>query len=257
VPLSLFCVAFASAMLPSVARSAAANNFNEFRQTLARSLGMVFLLTIPSSLLLITLGQPMIGAVYQSGHFNSYDTAQSALALSCYSLGLVAFTSARILSPAFYALSDARTPMIVSVSSIGLNLALPLLFLRVWHMGFEALALTTACAVGIECLVLAECLRRKLGGLEGRYLSACFLRVALASAVMALPLYLLHNHAFNTFPDTRLAYCIQLAVLIPLALILFFAAARFLGVQEISFAFSSFVVPTWKRLLNKRAKILD
>src|SRR6202034_957957 len=105
------------------------------------------LLTIPSSLLLITLGQPLLGAVYQSGHFNAYDTSQSALALSCYSLGLVAFTSARILSPAFYALSDARTPMLVSVSSIALNLMLPPLFLRVWHMRFEALALTTACAV--------------------------------------------------------------------------------------------------------------
>ncbi len=255
VPLSLFGVAFASAMLPSVARSAAANNFNEFRKTLARSLGMVFLLTIPSSLLLITLGQPLIGAVYQSGHFNSYDTAQSALALSCYALGLVAFTSARILSPAFYALSDARTPMLVSVFSIAINVALPLLFLRVWHMGFSALALTTACAVGIECLILAECLRRKLGGLEGRYLRACFGRVALASAAMALPLYLLHRHLFTAFTETRLAYCAELAILLPIALILFIAAARALSVQEIDFALSSFVVPTWKRLSNKRAKI--
>jgi putative peptidoglycan lipid II flippase len=256
VPLSLFGVAFASALLPSVARSAAANNFNEFRQTLARSLGMVFLLTIPSSVFLITLGRPLIGAVYQSGHFNSYDTAQSALALGCYSLGLVAFTSARVLSPAFYALLDARTPMIVSVCSIGMNMALPLLFLRVWHMGFEALALTTACTVGVECLVLAECLRRRLGGLEGRYLSVCFLRVATASAAMAAPLYLLHHYLFHSVPDTRMADCIELALLVPCALILFVGTARLLGVQEIDFAFRSFVVPTWKRFFPKRAKIL-
>jgi putative peptidoglycan lipid II flippase len=159
------------------------------------------------------------------------------------------------LSPAFYALSDARTPMLVSVFSIAINVALPLLFLRVWHMGFSALALTTACAVGIECLILAECLRRKLGGLEGRYLRACFGRVALASAAMALPLYLLHRHLFAAFSETRLAYCAELAILIPVALILFFAAARVLGVQEIDFALTSFVVPTWKRLSNKRAKI--
>jgi len=256
VPLSLFGVAFASAMLPSVARSAAANNFNEFRQTLARSLGMVFLLTIPSSLLLITLGQPLIGAVYQSGHFNAYDTAQSALALSCYSLGLVAFTSARILSPAFYALADARTPMLVSVGSIAINLALPLLFLRLWHMGFQALALTTACAVGLECLVLAECLRRRLGGLEGRYLSACFARVAAAAAFMAVPLYFIHSYMSKTLPDSRLADCFQLAILIPLAVLLFLGAARALCVQEIDFAFSSFVLPTWKRFFSKRGKIL-
>ncbi|HMF79195.1 MAG TPA: lipid II flippase MurJ [Bryobacteraceae bacterium] len=81
-------------MLPSLSRSAVAANFTEFRKTLSRSLGMVFLLTIPASIALIVLGTPIIGAVYQSGHFQSYDTRQSALALPCYSTGLVAYASA-------------------------------------------------------------------------------------------------------------------------------------------------------------------
>ncbi len=255
VPLSLFGAAFASAMLPSVARSAAAKNFNEFRNTLARSLGMVFFLTIPASLILITLGKPLIGAVYQSGHFNSYDTAQSALALSCYSLGLVAFTAARILSPAFYALSDARTPMLVSVASVGVNFALPLFLLRSLHMGFEALALTTACAVAMECLMLAECLRRKLGGLEGRYLLRSGLRVMLASVAMAVPVYLIRRYGFGSLPETRWADCIQVAVLIPLAIALFLGAGRLFGVQEAGFAFRSFVAPTWSRMFPAHAKI--
>jgi putative peptidoglycan lipid II flippase len=255
VPLSLFGVAFASALLPSVARSAAANNFNEFRTTLARSLGMLFLLTIPSSLILITLGKPLIGAVYQSGHFNTYDTRQSALALSCYAIGLVAFAATRVLVPAFYALSDARTPMLISLSSIAANIALPLLMLRVWHMGFEALALTTAFAVGMECVCLAECLRRKLGGLQGRYLSSCFLRISLASAFMALPIVLLRSQVFTRFPATRLGYCSELAIAVPLALAVFFVAARFLRIEEIGFAVHSFVVPTWKRFSMVRGKI--
>jgi putative peptidoglycan lipid II flippase len=252
VPLSLFGVAFASAMLPSVARSAAANNFNEFRKTLACSLGMVFLLTIPASAILITLGRPLIGAVYQSGHFNAYDTEQSALALSCYSIGLVAFTSTRILSPAFYALADARTPMVVSVFSIVANVAFPLLLLRIFHMGFEALALTTACAVGLECLCLAECLRRKLGGLEGRYLVASFARISLASIIMAIALVFLRTRLFSAFAATRSSYCAELAIAIPLSVIVFILAAHVLGVQEIRFAFNSFVVPTWKRLKTAR-----
>jgi len=255
VPLSLFGVAFASAILPSVARSAAAHNFNEFRRTVASSLGMIFLLTIPSALILITLGQPLIGAVYQSGRFNAYDTRQSALALSCYAVGLVAFAATRVLVPAFYALSDARTPMLIGISSIAANLALPLLLLRVWHMGFEALALTTAIAVGVECLCLAECLRRRLGGLEGRYLCVTLLRIALASAVMALPLVLLRSRWLTVFPETRLGYCSELAIAIPLALALFLAAARVLHIEEIGFAFHSFVVPTWKRVAIMHGKI--
>jgi putative peptidoglycan lipid II flippase len=255
VPLSLFGVAFASALLPSIARSAAASNFNEFRKTLARSLGMVFLLTIPSSLLLIVLGQPLIGAVYQSGHFNSYDTAQTGLALSCYAVGLVAFSSQRVLIPAFYALADARTPMLISLSSIALNVAIPLLLLQVWHIGFEALAITTAVAVGIECLCLAECLRRKLGGLEGRYLRGCFLRIALASAIMALSVVFVRSLVVSAFPQTRWGDLSELALSVPLALGTFFIAARALDIEEIRFAYDSFVVPTWGRLRGLHARI--
>jgi putative peptidoglycan lipid II flippase len=255
VPLGIFGVAFASAMLPSVARSAAANNFDEFRKTLARSLAMVFLLTIPSSLVLIVLGRPLVGAIYQGGHFNAYDTEQTAMALACYSAGLVAFASTRILTPAFYALRDARTPMLISVCSISLNIVLPLLFLRVFHMHFHALAITTACVIGIECLFLAEALRRKLGGLEGRYLRRCFSRIALASFVMILPLLLLHNRFFSALPASRITYFSELAVSIPLALILFFTSARLVGVEEVGFAISGFFVPMWNRLLCMRAKI--
>jgi len=247
VPLALFGVAIASALLPTIARSAAAGNFNEFRKTLASSLGTVFLLTIPSSLILVVLGKPLIGVVYQSGHFNSYDTAQTGLALSCYAVGLVAFSTHRVLNPAFFALSDARTPMLISLSSLAVYVAVPQLLLRVWHVGFAALALTTALAVTLECLLLAECLRRKLGGLEGRYLRNCFLRIAAAAAVMFFPLLFMHRHFCALFPETRLGYAAELTIALPLAGVIFFAAARLLGVAEIRFVHQAFVLPTWTR----------
>src|SRR6202171_5223076 len=57
LPLGIFGVAIASATLPSISRSAAANNLDEFRRTLSRSLGLVFLLTVPSSVGLAMLGE--------------------------------------------------------------------------------------------------------------------------------------------------------------------------------------------------------
>ncbi|HEY3939901.1 MAG TPA: murein biosynthesis integral membrane protein MurJ, partial [Bryobacteraceae bacterium] len=255
LPLGLFAVAFVSAMLPSVSRSAAAKNFDEFRRTLAHSLGMIFLLTIPSSLALIVLGRPLIGAVYQSGHFQVYDTQQTALALACYSIGLVAYASARVLSPAFYALSDARTPMYISLLSILANIAIPLVLLKVLHMNFAALALTTAIAVTLECLALAECLRRKLGGLEGRYLKDCFLRVTAASMVMAAPLIFLDQQFAEHIPATRSAYCNELAIGVPLGLLIFYCAARFFRVAEIGFASEVFIAPLLRKLNGTHAKI--
>jgi putative peptidoglycan lipid II flippase len=258
LPLGLFAVAFASALLPSVSRSAAANDFGEFRHTLSRALGLIFLLTIPSSIGLILLGRPIVGAVYQGGHFQVYDTHQTALALACYSLGLVAYASSRILHPAFFALSDARTPMYMSLFSVLLNLALPLLMLNVLHLNFSALALTTAFAMTVESVCLFACLRRKLGGLDGRYLLDRFLRITAAALLAALPVSLV-SHQFSEFLPTRLAYCGQLAVCVPMGIVLFVFLARFLGVKEIDSASGFFIAPLRRarlpRLLGVHARI--
>ena len=78
LPLGIFGVAIASATLPP-SRSAAARNYDEFRRTLSRSLSMVFLLTIPSSVGLHVLGPSIIGAIYQGGRFHVSDTYQTWL----------------------------------------------------------------------------------------------------------------------------------------------------------------------------------
>ncbi len=116
LPLGLFGVAIASAALPSISRSAAANNLEEFRHTIRHALSLVMLLTIPSAVGLVVLGRSMIGAVYQHGHFTASDTERAAMALSCYAIGLTGYSAVKVLAPAFYALNDARTPMNVSLA---------------------------------------------------------------------------------------------------------------------------------------------
>jgi len=232
-PMGIFAVALASAMLPSVSRSAASLNFSEFRTTLSRSLSVVFFFTLPSSLLLIVLGRALIGVVYQSGHFQLYDTQQTALALACYAAGLVSFAAARLMTPAYYALSDARTPMYLAVLSIGANVALPLLLLKVLHMTFAAMALTTSIAMSLEAVCLFEGLRRKLRGLDGRYLLNRFTRILSAALFMAAPLALLDRQFLLHVTPDRTGYLLELTLLLPLAALLFLAACKLFRVEEI------------------------
>ena len=83
---------------------------------------MALLFTIPSSIGLAILGESMIALVYQGGRFRAADTRETAAALACYSVGLAGYSLTKILAPAFYALDDARTPMLVSVASMVVNL---------------------------------------------------------------------------------------------------------------------------------------
>ena len=124
LPLGLFGVAIASATLPAISRSAAAERMDEFRETLARSLGMVLLLTIPSSVGLAVLGREHDRRGLPVGplHAPSIRTRRRWRWPATAS-GLAGYAAIKILAPAFYALNDARTPMLVSVASIAVNLA--------------------------------------------------------------------------------------------------------------------------------------
>jgi putative peptidoglycan lipid II flippase len=255
LPLGLFGVAFASAMLPSVARSAASSNFDEFRKTLSRSLAMMLVLTVPSSVGLIILGRPIIGAIFQGGRFELYDTQQTAMALSLYSVGLLGYAATKILNPAFYALSDAHTPMYISLVSVVVNFVAATTLTGYLHMGYAALALSTSVVAIVACLCLFELLRRKLGGIEGRYLMHRFVRIAGASLIMAVPLAVLYAQMSQRLAANRWGYLGTLGVCLPFGLVLFTVAAHLFGVNELSIAAASFLRPFRERLANARAKI--
>ena len=190
LPLGLFGVAMASATLPSIARSVARGRMDEFRRTLSNSLGTVFLLTIPSSVGLIVLGKSIIGAIYQGGrHFQLYDTQQTAVALSYYAIGLMGYAALKVLSPAFYALNDARTPMLVSLGSILVNYAAASTMIKFAGLGHAGLALSTSAVALFGFVVLFAILRKRIGGVHGRDLAMQVGKVTLASAIMGAVIF--------------------------------------------------------------------
>lgn len=236
LPLGLFGVAIASATLPSISRSAGIGDFDEFRRTLSRSLGMVFLLTLPSSVGLIVLGRSMIGAIYQGGKFSAYDTEQTALALSCYALGLAGYSALKVLNPAFYALHDARTPMFVSLLSIIVNYFTASLLFRHSGLGHAGLALSTAAVATFGGVALFIILRNRVGGIYGRNLIDSVWKIIVASAVMGVAVFLSSRGIEGFLGVDRLARLVDLGLSIPLGLLVFYAACRALRVSELELA---------------------
>jgi putative peptidoglycan lipid II flippase len=236
LPLGLFGVAIASATLPSISRSAGIGDFEEFRRTLSKSLGMVFLLTLPSSVGLIVLGRTMIGAIYQGGKFGAYDTEQTALALSCYAVGLAGYSALKVLNPAFYALHDARTPMLVSLLSIAVNYFTASLLFRHTGLGHAGLALSTAAVATFGGIALFVILRNRVGGIYGRNLMESIWRIVVASAVMGAAVLLSSHGIEGWLGVTRLGRLVDLGLSIPLGLAVFYAACRALRVSELELA---------------------
>jgi putative peptidoglycan lipid II flippase len=225
LPLGLFGISIASATLPRISRSAARGDLKEFRDVLSNSIAMVLLTTVPASVGLAIFGESMIGIVYQHGRFLASDTHQTALALSCYAIGLAGFASVKLLAPAFYALGDSRTPMLVSIGAVAVNAATAFTTVRVFGFGHAGLALSLSSVSIFNALMLLGLLRARIGGVHGRAIGVSLAKILVASAVMGAVcmavLRVTHSRWMN------------LMVGIPVGGAVFYLAASLLRVREV------------------------
>lgn len=238
LPLGLFGISIASATLPRIARSAAHHNYTEFRDTLARSIVMILLMTVPSSAGLAVLGESMIGLVYQHGRFLAYDTHQTALALSCYAVGLASFSTLKLLVPAFYALGDARTPMLVTLATVLINVASSFIMVRVMHLGHAGLALSLSLVSIFNVLALLALIGPRIGGIRAGEIALSLGKILLAAGLMSLVCLLIVR-----ISPSRVFHVVAG---IPAGAAAFYAAASALHVQELA--------ETRKTILRKFAR---
>jgi putative peptidoglycan lipid II flippase len=185
LPLGLFGVALGTVTLPLLSRLVAAGQMTAVRTELARAMRLALLLTIPSTVGLIMLAEPIISVLYQHGKFNAIQSAQAAGALRFYAIGLAGYAALKVLVNAFYALDRRKTPMLVSFLAVGLNLLLNWLFTFHLGWGFRGLAFSTGCIATFNFLLLYALMRRHLNGLESRRMLVMLGKVAVAAAAMA------------------------------------------------------------------------
>jgi putative peptidoglycan lipid II flippase len=234
LPLGIFGVALGTVALPLLARMAATGNTQAFRSELARGMRLTFLMTLPASVGLMMLAEPIISVLYQHGRFGAYETAESAGALRFYAIGLCGYAALKVLVNAFYALDRRRTPMVVSVLAVGLNLVLNYVFSVRLGWGHRGLAFSTACVATSNFLILYFLMRSHLGRLESRAMLSLLLKVGLASALLlgicwSGDHFLLADWAVQGFTPK----CANLALVIAFGAGAFFYAAHALRIAEV------------------------
>lgn len=184
LPIGLFGVSIATAVLPSAARHAALEDLPAVGRTVARGLALMLIVNIPASVGLWILATPIVRVLLEHGRFQPSDTYATAAAVQCYAVGLVGYSAARIASPIFFALGRSRTAITLSATTMAVNLALSLLLVRT--LGFRGLALATSFAAIVNGLLSLVILRQHIGRLHGTHLLRTLIKTVAASAAMAL-----------------------------------------------------------------------
>jgi putative peptidoglycan lipid II flippase len=200
LPIGLFGVSIATAALPEIARHANAGDRPAMRRTISGALRMMLMLNVPATIGLMTLASPIVALLLERGHFTPRDTAATAAALMFYAPGLIGYSVVKIASPSFYSLRDSRTPVVVSVTSVLVNLGLNLVLVRI--MGYQGLALGTAAAAIFNAGALLWLLRGRLDGLEGRRITIALAKILAASSAMGIAAHVAANWLAGVGPAT-------------------------------------------------------
>ena len=177
-PLGIFGVALATAILPTLSSQAARGALDELRTTLGFGLRMILFIIVPAMAGLILLRIPIVHLFFEHGTFTAQDTAETALAVLCYAVGLWAFGGVRIIVSAFYSMQDTKTPAISAAIALAANILFSLVLMSV--LGAAGLALATALASMVNGVILVAVLNRRLGGVDWGAVGRSSLRVLAA-----------------------------------------------------------------------------
>ncbi|HWV99456.1 MAG TPA: murein biosynthesis integral membrane protein MurJ [Candidatus Acidoferrum sp.] len=166
LPQGMFGISLATYLLPTLAGLAAEKNYPEFRQTLSQGLSYLAFGNLLAAAISTSLAVPIVRLIFEHGKFGPDATARAALALACLAPGLLMFSMNNILARAFYALSDIKTPMKISIFCLCVNLAFAFLLLKYFAgtrvKGEAGLAIANTLTACFNVVLLVYGLRRKL-----------------------------------------------------------------------------------------------
>ena len=210
-PVTLFGLAMASAALPTLSKENGEESREKFKQTLLTTLHQTMFLVLPLSVILLILRVPVVRIVYGVANFPWEATIKTSYALAFFSLSIFAQSANYLLSRAFYALKDTKTPVLVNLVTVLINVMLSVYFVTQLKLGVWSVALAYTITSIMDFLMYLYFLDRKIGGFDRDRLIKPFTKIAFSTVLMGvflyIPLKLLDKYIFDT------TYTIQLILL--------------------------------------------
>jgi putative peptidoglycan lipid II flippase len=180
IPVGVLGVSVAVALFPTLSRDAALGNVGQIRSQVATSLRVLIFLALPLTAAMIVLAGPIASVFFQYGLFSERSADRTAGALVFFAIGLVGHIVVHVLTRAFYAMQDTRTPVLWAIIAVAINV--PLMIWLVGPMGVEGLALALSISAVLEVIGLLWALHRRIDSVE----EADVVRSAGRSAVAAV-----------------------------------------------------------------------
>ena len=205
----LFVTSITTVLYPMISKMAAEKNMRGLKTSVSEAISIINLLVIPATIGAMLFSKEIIGLLFGRGSFTPEAIEITANALFYYSIGMLAFGLKNVLSNAFYAMQDTKTPMINATIAVVLNIILNLILSR--YLGIGGFALATSISAMVSTILMFITLRKKIGGFGLKEITGSFIKISLASLVMGL-IALTSFNFFGRILSGNLALILAIAV---------------------------------------------
>ncbi|MBQ3135205.1 MAG: murein biosynthesis integral membrane protein MurJ [Oscillospiraceae bacterium] len=226
----VFVLSVTNVIFPKLSRQVAQGEEDAFRGTLRDTVHSTLFFVLPMSAGLVTLARPLVSFIYGGGQFDAFSVDITASGLAWVSLGMVGYAVQNILSRAYFARQDGRTPLLAGAVSIAINLILCILLTD--RLQVAGLAIASAVSSTAYALFLLLPLER-----AGRVFNARFWldlgKMLLATLLMALAVYAAARGLGAVLPAGKLGELLILGLCAASGAIVYFAAAAVLNLPQV------------------------
>ncbi len=235
LPVALFGVAVGMVVLPTVSRmTLTSGGQTDIPEHLAHAMRFVAFFAVPSAVLLGLWGEEIVSIFFQRGRFDAAASVLTGQVLAAYSLGLLGYAGMKVLQPIFLALEKPWAPAALALVACAISVGLNYLFVHVFHLGAQWLALTTSVVTTLNFLFYFFYLRHLLGNMAASVLLPGLLRILASGALLGIICWEMEGIFFHNFTSwgffTRLG---ALALAGSVAGVLYLAACFLFRVPEL------------------------
>lgn len=233
-PSGVLGVALGTILLPSLSRSFASGNHDEYCRLMDWGLRLCFLLALPSAVALGILAKPLTVSLFQYGKFSAFDALMTQRALVAYSVGLMGLIVVKVLAPGFYSRQDIKTPVKIAIVTLIVTQLMNLVFIGPFkHAG---LALSIGLAACLNASLLYWQLRKQQIFTPQPGWQRFLLRLVVAVVVMAAALLGVLSIMPEWSQGTMAWRLLRLMAVVAVGAIAYFATLALLGFKVKEFA---------------------
>ena len=225
-----FILSITNVIFPKLSRMTAGGRENDFRDTLRQTVHSSLFFVLPMSIGLMVVAKPLISFVYGGGEFDAFSTQITSTSLSWLSLGMAGYAVQNIVSRAYFAKQDGKTPLIAGGVSILANIVMCMFLVGKFEVA--GLALASAVSSTVYALLLVLPLERKGEGIMDKDMLKDLAKMLISTLVMGLAAWLVMGLLGGVLPAGKLGELLTLAVVGLTGAVVYAVMVLVLGVPE-------------------------